>query len=134
VFVVSKQKKYESLRRHTLITLGLMVVGLVLVVYLIFNSIIKSSITELEHQDVQENLERVQSAIVGDLDKMASIAEDWGAWDDTYYFVNDKNERYVKNNLQIETFLNLKLNVMIFTNNSGEPVFILATFGYHIEG
>jgi diguanylate cyclase (GGDEF)-like protein len=123
VFVVSKQKKYESLRKRTLITLGLMVVGLVLVVYLIFNSIIKSSITELEHQDVQENLKRVQNAIVDDLDKMASIAEDWGAWDDTYYFVNDKNERYVENNLQIKTFLNLKLNVMIFTNNSGELVF-----------
>lgn len=120
---MSKQKKYESLRRRTLITLGLMVVGLVLVVYLIFNSIIKSSITELEHQDVQENLKRVQNAIVDDLDKMASIAEDWAAWDDTYYFVNDKNERYVKNNLQIETFLNLKLNVMIFTDNSGELIF-----------
>jgi len=123
VFVVSKQKKYESLRRRTLITLGLMVVGMVLVVYLIFTSIIKSSIIELEHQDVQENLERVQSAIVDDLGKMASIAEDWAAWDDTYYFVNDKNERYVENNLQIETFLNLELNVIIFTNNSGELVF-----------
>ena len=121
--MVSKQKKYESLRRRTLITLGLMVVGMVLVVYLIFTSIIKSSIIELEHQDVQENLERVQSAIVDDLGKMASIAEDWAAWDDTYYFVNDKNERYVENNLQIETFLNLELNVIIFTNNSGELVF-----------
>ena len=51
----------------------------------------------MEHQDVQENLERVQSAIVDDHDRMASIAEDWAAWDDTYYFVNDKNERYVEN-------------------------------------
>lgn len=54
---------------------------------------------------------------------MAATASDRGPWDDTVEFVNGNNRDYLSSNLQLSTFDNLNLNIMVFTNTKGEVVY-----------
>jgi len=48
---------------------------------------------------------------------------DWASWNDTYYFINDSNEEYIRTNLRLEIFTNLRVNLMLFINSSGNIVY-----------
>jgi len=78
-----------------------------------------------------KNVERVLSAISNDADSFDIFVHDWASWDDTYNFVQNSNYDYIQTNLMDETFINSKLNLMLFINISGQPVFGKA-FDLHI--
>ncbi|RPJ52492.1 MAG: PAS domain S-box protein, partial [Methanobacteriota archaeon] len=74
---------------------------------------------QLEDQIARENMYRAESAITEQIATIDSVALDWAAWDDTYEFIEDRNEHYVEVNLVDETLANLRLNFMVFVNSSG---------------
>ncbi|MDK2795723.1 MAG: hypothetical protein PWQ58_922 [Archaeoglobaceae archaeon] len=51
------------------------------------------------------------------------FCRDWAIWDDTYEFISNRNERYIESNLGFNTFLNAKINLMVFLDKKGEIVF-----------
>jgi PAS domain S-box-containing protein len=51
------------------------------------------------------------------------ITTDWAAWDDTYTFIEDANEAYIKANLVDPTFVNNGINLLLFINATGQVVF-----------
>ena len=83
-----------------------------------------SNFLELEQQDTLKNVERVQNAIATEQGYLDYIVQDWACWDETYQFVEDKNEQFVNINLQNQTLAGINVNVMIFVNNSGEVVYV----------
>ncbi|GAH42577.1 unnamed protein product, partial [marine sediment metagenome] len=54
---------------------------------------------------------------------MDATAGDWASWDDTYDFIEDANDEYIESNLIDGTFTELRLNLMLFINSSGQIVF-----------
>jgi len=82
-----------------------------------------NSFATLENEDTQQNVQRVLSALSSDLSNLETNSHDWGAWDYTYMFIQDKNEEYIELNLSSDTLLNFKLNFMLFINSSGEFLF-----------
>lgn len=82
-----------------------------------------SNFLELEQADTLQNVERVQNAISTQGGYLDYITEDWACWDDTYKFVEDRNQQYIDANIQNQTFTALKINMIIFVNNSGSLVY-----------
>jgi len=51
-----------------------------------------SNFLELEQQDTLKSVERVKNAITTEQNYLDCTIRDWAFWDDTYQFVEDKNE------------------------------------------
>jgi sensor domain CHASE-containing protein len=68
----------------------------------------------------------VLHALSRELSGLESITGDWASWDDTYTFIEDANTEYVQSNLIDGTFIELKLNLMMFIYSSGRNVFTKA--------
>lgn len=112
-----------NLRKKTVIIIGITLVGLVIILYAASQVIIMGSFTELEEENVRQNVERMQCNLSNELDKMDRICYDWAAWDDTYAFIDDCNVDYIESNLVDSTLVNLNLNLMLFVDSSGSAVF-----------
>ena len=82
-----------------------------------------SNFLELEQADTLQNVERVQECHFHSAGYLDYVVEDWACWDETYKFIEDRNQQYINVNIQNQTFAGLKVNVMIFVNNSGSVVY-----------
>jgi diguanylate cyclase (GGDEF)-like protein/PAS domain S-box-containing protein len=54
---------------------------------------------------------------------IAASDKDWAGWNDAYAFIEDKNRAFIETNTLAENFENLRLNLFLFINSSGEIVF-----------
>lgn len=77
----------------------------------------------IEVFDTKEKVAQVNNAISNEIADLSSKDTDWAAWDDTYSFVQGMNVDYVKNNLMDATFSNLRLNLMVVVNSTGQVVY-----------
>lgn len=77
----------------------------------------------LEKSKVRENVGRVLNAFSSEMMNLSILGRDWAAWDDTYEFIEDRNDQYLYSNLIYETFAGLNLNLMIFVDSSGNLVY-----------
>ncbi len=81
-----------TLRQKTLILIAVIFIVLIAVLYFVSRAILLDNYLRLEERLVQQNVERVRSALINELSGMESVTDDWAAWDDTYQFVEDRNE------------------------------------------
>ena len=81
-----------------------------------------NSYERLEILDIQSDAKRLLSTLDHETENLSSITDDWAAWDDTYDFVQDKNQEYVDTNLVDGTFESLKLNLIIYFDTQGQVV------------
>ena len=89
----------------------------------IFTKIETSNFDNLERQQANQNISRVQSALNGELDDLSVKLTDWSQWDDTYNFAENGNVNYIESNLPKETFSQLHLNFILIENAAGDVVF-----------
>ena len=97
------------------------------VIYALLNywfqkNLVLPSFIELENEQVHNDLKRCMENInraVGDIDLFCL---DWACWDDTYQFINDKNQAYAVSNLNKNAFPDNKLNLLFYLNFQNEVV------------
>jgi PAS domain S-box-containing protein len=77
----------------------------------------------LERQDVLTNADRALHALRTKLDAFASTSTGYSWWDDTYAFVQDKNQAYIDANLYPETFIQYKIDLVVYFDTNRQPVF-----------
>ncbi|MFN0137754.1 MAG: CHASE4 domain-containing protein [Phycisphaerae bacterium] len=77
----------------------------------------------IEQERAVEGIERCRYAVQRDAEFLAAMAADYAAWDDTYQFVQDKNQAYIDANLVPETFKNLRANLIAIVSRDGTLVF-----------
>lgn len=85
-----------------------------------------SNIQELEKDDTLKNVERVQNLVLVQQSYLDYSVQDWACWDDTYQFIEDRNQKFIDVDLQNQTLAGIKVNVMIFVNNAGKVVYAKA--------
>jgi len=115
-----------TLRKKILLIIGVMIGGLIVILYAASRIILLGSFARLEEQNTRQNIERVLAALSDELVNLESTTGDWAAWDDTYSFVEGTYDDYVADNLMDSTFANLGINLMVFVRSSGELVFAKA--------
>jgi sensor domain CHASE-containing protein/signal transduction histidine kinase/HAMP domain-containing protein len=85
-----------------------------------------SNFLELEQNDTLKNVERVQNAIAIQQKDLDYLVADWACWNESYRFVEDRNQRFINETIKNETLAVLKLNVLIYVNDSGSVVYAKA--------
>jgi sensor domain CHASE-containing protein/signal transduction histidine kinase/HAMP domain-containing protein len=82
-----------------------------------------SNFLTLEEADTLNDVERLQNAIYTQQGYLDNMVQDWACWDDTYRFIEDRNQEYINVNLQNETLAGVKVNIMLFINETGSLVY-----------
>ncbi|MCT7972029.1 response regulator [Laspinema olomoucense] len=112
-----------KLRKKILIIVGTTLLGLNVVLYATASSILLGDFKELEqkvvHQDAVRGLQSLQETI----NELESIARYHAEWDDTYSFITPGDPNYVNSNFGNETFVQLKLNLLLILDEQRKPVF-----------
>ncbi|MCX5828238.1 MAG: ATP-binding protein [Deltaproteobacteria bacterium] len=112
-----------TLSKKTFIIVCVTFIGLMAVLYFITSNILSKGFDVIEDDSIKNNVERVRSAIDYECEAVDTTAGDYAGWDDTYVFVQKKNEKYINANMNNTTFAQLKVNVVIILNKKGEVVF-----------
>ena len=116
-----------TLRRKILLIIGATLVALILGCFGISSTILLRGFDGLEQQATREDVQRVVSAFTDELANLSAKAANWAAWDDSYAFVQNGNNKFIQSNCSGSTFADLRLNVMLFVDASGRVVFSAVT-------
>jgi len=101
----------------------LLIFAVLTAAFTLTHSMQNSNILELEQNDTLKNVERVQNAVSTQQGYLDYIVQDWACWDDTYQFIEDKNQKFIDVDLQNQTLAGIKVNLMIFVNSNGKVVY-----------
>lgn len=112
-----------SLKAKTVLTVCTFFAVLTLAFLAVSHVVADAVVVELEKDSVRQNIERAIGALEREIATLDKFAHDWAAWDDTYTFVEDRNEEYIKKNLVDSTFQVLRLNYIVLVNSRGESVY-----------
>ena len=111
------------LRQKTFFIVCLTLVSLLTFLYLVSRTVVLRSFSHLEEQDARQNLERGLSAVSDDLAGLSQTAKDYSTWDNTYAFVQGKRPQFARIDLTDATFANLRLDLILVVDSSGQIVF-----------
>ncbi len=111
------------LHEKTLATTALLTGIVILALYGSTQAIVTNSAVHTEEEHVRQHVDRIFMVLSTQLTNLDAVAGDWAAWDDTYRFVVDANQEYVKSNLVDQTFVNLRINLLLIVDSSGSIVF-----------
>lgn len=115
-----------SLRIKTLIITGVLVLGILVVMYMLSQTVLLTTFEELEAREMRQNAERLKTALDDNLAILGSNNQDYARWDESYAFVEDLNAEFRDVELSDEIVANLNINLLVYTDTSGKIVFTKA--------
>src|SRR5262249_23341120 len=113
-----------SLRVKTLFIIGVVLVSLVVALYVITQTVLVRSFSQLEEQNAREHVQRALNALQDQMTALSTTVFDYSFWDDTYTFMEDHNQEYIDANLQNSFLVNLGMNLAAYIGTDGEQVFV----------
>ncbi|MBI5877657.1 MAG: diguanylate cyclase [Chloroflexi bacterium] len=96
---------------------------MIALVYLSASLIFQGVSAQSEVESMTHDLVRLRTVWDDALASLDDIAKDWATWDDAYAFVVDRNTTFEDANLLNQTFQNLRVDVIVFFDTAGQPVF-----------
>src|SRR3990167_7895981 len=97
-----------------------------LIFYFSSQKIILNTFVQLENQTTIEDLNRAQATLEQMVDAVELSVKDWSIWDDTYEFIHNKNNAYIKSTLALSSFQSIKMDVILFYDMSGKLIYSAA--------
>ncbi len=84
-------------------------------------------LSNIQYFEEKESLQAVESSVKHinlELSHLVAFSDDWGAWTESYEFVQSKNhQQYITNNLGAVALAKQKFDFIVFTNTNGQIVF-----------
>lgn len=114
-----------TLRKKTLIVIGLTLLLLIILFYAISRCTLLGRFAGLDTQNSRQNVERALCAVSEDIASLYSINYDWANWDETYAFIEDANTAYIERNLPENAYVynQFRINLIIYVNSQGEIIY-----------
>ncbi|MCA9750250.1 MAG: hypothetical protein KC414_14165, partial [Romboutsia sp.] len=112
-----------SIRRKLLLFIFIIGLVTILLVAIVSEIFIQVNVKNIEDIQVEESTNQIIYAFKDKIDRIDTFTVDYAGWDDTYNFIQDRNEEYITSNLINETLLTTQLNFMLYYNEKGEEVF-----------
>jgi len=84
--------------------------------------VVLSGFAELEDVYAYRNVERVRGAIKDRQAGLLTAVTDWTTWDDLYRFAADRNQVFVKENLNVTALAALKIQYLSLTDPAHAPI------------
>ena len=91
--------------------------------YTIARYIISRGYTQLEQEKALTNIERLQESVTKEVEELTTVSNDWGWWNATYEYVQDRNLAYEQENLQYESMSRLSLDFLVILDLENRPLF-----------
>jgi adenylate cyclase len=111
-----------KVRSKILIILAAAILLFTGIFFFISHTVLLESLASMEESYAYEHLLRVGHAFQEKVDYLARLTADWGSWNDSYDFILDMNENYIRTNIVDSTFRELQINFMVFINLKGRIV------------
>src|ERR1019366_3284913 len=106
--------------RTTIISLlALLFAVLIVLEIAVQKQVLMPSFAELEREDAEASMKRIDYALNMTLDGMQLTAADWGNWADVYQFVQSPNVAFVNSNITPVAMKQLKVNAMLIVDLNG---------------
>ena len=112
-----------KLREKTLLVIGVTLIGLVGFLYATASTIMIKHVRDLEREHTADGVKRALNNLSENLADLRVPVRQLAAWDDTYAFMQNKNDDYIENNLSKDTFLDYNLNLALLIDRNGRPLF-----------
>ncbi|MBE9168287.1 EAL domain-containing protein [Pleurocapsales cyanobacterium LEGE 06147] len=100
------------------------------IMYAASSSILLSSLRQAEEYDCRQIAKRVLGVFRQTQEDFDARFSDYAAWDDTYQFIEDRNQHYLDSTLAPEILTLIRLNLILYIHSSGRIVFGTG-FDYH---
>ena len=121
---MNNNKKIKFSIRLKIILIILLIISIIIgFFYFVSKKVILESFISLEKDQIETNLKRVDFSFQNAISELNVKLGDWAVWDDSYNFIKDKNEEFIKSNLTNVAFTTLKINTMFFVNKEDEIIF-----------
>lgn len=85
--------------------------------------IITPSFNTLERQEVQSHIDRTHAALKEYADRVSTAARDYGAWNESYDYVQAPTRQFESDTFSILAMTNLDINGMAYVKFNGDVVF-----------
>ena len=112
-----------TLRNKSFIVIGFTLLCLILFFYSASSTIMTSGFSQIEQKQVIRNTDRIAMSISDDISGINREVGDRAFRDDTYEFIDNANPEYIERNIPDTTFIEKRLNLMLYINSSGGMVF-----------
>ncbi len=112
-----------SLRHKTALFIILMALLFASLAYCWLHFTLSSCFKRLERLDLKRSLTCVSQLFLHELNHLENTAKDWAFWDDTYEYVQNRNESYKKSNLVPDAFEEAHLNLIVIANAQGQIIY-----------
>jgi sigma-B regulation protein RsbU (phosphoserine phosphatase) len=112
-----------KLRQKTLFIVNITLISLITFLQVAASIILSKSIGNAEDNEARQTIKGVENLVLQTQQSFRERFLDWSAWDDTYNFINNLSPSYIQSNLVPNTLANLKVNLMLFIDNSGKIVY-----------
>ena len=121
---MNDNEKIKFSIRLKIILIILLIISIIIgFFYFVSKKVILESFISLEKDQIETNLKRVDFSFQNAISELNVKLGDWAVWDDSYNFIKDKNEEFIKSNLTNVAFTTLKINTMFFVNKEDEIIF-----------
>lgn len=112
-----------NLRVKAFLAIVFVLVVLFSALYAILSRVLIADFLDIEQREAIDHAARVTDALENKTEELSIKLSDWGQWDDTYAFVQDRNQEYIDSNLQDEALQILHINFVIIADNNDQIVF-----------
>lgn len=114
--------RYLGIRLKILGILVLAVMFYIILTQVVYSLVMLPSYAELEREEGTKDINRCLDALRREIKHLDTVTHDWAAWDDTYAFVLDRNEGYRQSNLLLQTFLDNRINAILYLDLQKELI------------
>ncbi len=112
-----------KLQQKTLLIIGATLAGMVGLLYVTSSTILLKAIEKAEQRNNRQTVQSVLNVLTQTEEDFDNRLSDWAAWDDTYQFIQNKNQNYIASNLVPGTLSSLKLNLILYVNADSKLVY-----------
>jgi adenylate cyclase len=119
-----------GLRGRMLLVLLALGVALGLGMWLLMRNSIHASFSRLEREYAIDNAMRASNLIAERCKQLKQQASDWGAWDDTYAFIEDQHEKYATDNFTADAFARIGVQHVLYLDTRAG---VRASFGINLS-
>lgn len=88
-----------------------------------FQFILRPHNLETEQSQAKDKIAQITNVFDSEISHLNLISTDWAVWDDTYAFVQDRNQDYIDSNFPEDLLDDMKLNRIEIFDRSGKSVY-----------
>ena len=113
----------SSLRRKTLLIIGITMLGLVGGLFVLSRIVLMRGFAILEEDFAGRDIARASSALANELNTLDQTTSEYGSWDLTYDYVRGMRPSYIKTEFPASTFQQLKISFVVILDAHGRKLF-----------